>query len=397
MAIGAGAGAVQAHDRLRHRVALDGHGHRRRPACRRLRERDPDPGSHRGQRSRRRRRPSRSGRTGVGVRKERGSAHCLTLFAPACRQYAASRTVVRGARGSRPRRVAAPGDGRALAVTAHRWQTLASGWAVSDRIRQERRPVDRVPGDRRRAPRHRVRPGLRESPRHRLGARALREDPDPSELLRAVIVFDKRGTGLSDRTAGLPTLAERMDDIRAVMDAAGSERAAIVGLSEGGPSSMLFAATFPERTAALVLWLTAARPPLDERDEATQQSEHLDRRLHRRALGRRHLDALADLRLSRPTPATDDLLSRYERNAATPTSARSVFRRSSSSDVRPFLSSIGAPTLLIAHTGDPVMPIDAVRSTAARSLVRGSSRSRSPPTSVGTPTAHRTSTSSRSS
>src|SRR6476469_5695811 len=64
-----------------------------------------------------------------------------------------------------------------------------------------------------------------------------------------VIVFDKRGTGLSDRTAGLPTLAERMDDIRAVMDAAGSERAAIVGLSEGGPSSMLFAATFPERTA----------------------------------------------------------------------------------------------------------------------------------------------------
>ena len=180
-----------------------------------------------------------------------------------------------------------------------------------------------------------------------------------------VIVFDKRGTGLSDRTAGLPTLAERMDDIRAVMDAAGSERAAIVGLSEGGPSSMLFAATFPERTAALVLWLTAARPPLDERDEATRSlntwiddyiAEHWG-------------DGTAMRWLISGCPAdaaTDELLARYERNAATPTAARSVFRRSSSSDVRPFLSSIGAPTLLIAHTGDPVMPIDAVRSTVAQ-------------------------------
>jgi pimeloyl-ACP methyl ester carboxylesterase len=66
-----------------------------------------------------------------------------------------------------------------------------------------------------------------------------------------VIIFDKRGTGLSDRVGGWPTLEERMDDIRAVMDAAGSERAVLHGISEGGPMSMVFAALYPERTAAL--------------------------------------------------------------------------------------------------------------------------------------------------
>src|SRR3954454_17666417 len=68
-----------------------------------------------------------------------------------------------------------------------------------------------------------------------------------------VIVFDKRGTGLSDGCVSVPTLEERMDDVRAVMDAVGSERAAVFGVSEGGAMSMLFAATYPERTQALVL------------------------------------------------------------------------------------------------------------------------------------------------
>src|SRR5271168_47365 len=74
-----------------------------------------------------------------------------------------------------------------------------------------------------------------------------------------VITFDKRGMGLSDRSAALPTLEERMDDVRAVMDAAGSESAALLGMSEGGPMSLLFAATYPERVSALVLWSTFAR------------------------------------------------------------------------------------------------------------------------------------------
>jgi pimeloyl-ACP methyl ester carboxylesterase len=75
-----------------------------------------------------------------------------------------------------------------------------------------------------------------------------------------LILFDKRGTGLSDRVPPdrLPTLEQRMDDVRAVMDAAGSERAALFGPSEGGPMSALFAATYPERTSALILYGTLA-------------------------------------------------------------------------------------------------------------------------------------------
>src|SRR5215472_7022375 len=69
-----------------------------------------------------------------------------------------------------------------------------------------------------------------------------------------LILFDKRGTGLSDRVAGIATLEERMDDVRADMDAAGSERAALFGVSEGGPMSLLFAATYPQRARALVLY-----------------------------------------------------------------------------------------------------------------------------------------------
>ena len=74
-----------------------------------------------------------------------------------------------------------------------------------------------------------------------------------------LIRFDKRGTGMSDRVSGVPTLETRMDDVRAVMDAAGSERAALIGVSEGGPMSILFAATYPERAWALALCGTFAR------------------------------------------------------------------------------------------------------------------------------------------
>jgi pimeloyl-ACP methyl ester carboxylesterase len=73
-----------------------------------------------------------------------------------------------------------------------------------------------------------------------------------------LILFDKRGTGLSDRIGNLPSLEERMDDVRAVMDAVGSKRATLFGISEGGAMSMLFAATYPERTQALILYGTYA-------------------------------------------------------------------------------------------------------------------------------------------
>src|SRR5712691_9645458 len=79
-----------------------------------------------------------------------------------------------------------------------------------------------------------------------------------------LITFDKRGMGMSDRVPGATTLEVRMDDIRAVMDAAGSERAAVMGESEGGPLAMLFAAAHPERTAALILQGAEVRERTDE-------------------------------------------------------------------------------------------------------------------------------------
>jgi pimeloyl-ACP methyl ester carboxylesterase len=91
------------------------------------------------------------------------------------------------------------------------------------------------------------------------------EDPSFSHFLRRLasfsrlILVDRRGTGLSDRVNELPTLEQRMDDVRAVMDAAGAERAALFGLSEGGPMCLTFAATYPSRTSALVLYGTFAR------------------------------------------------------------------------------------------------------------------------------------------
>ena len=74
-----------------------------------------------------------------------------------------------------------------------------------------------------------------------------------------LIRFDKRGTGLSDRLSAIPTIEERMDDVRAVMDAAGSTRAALLGFSEGGPMCIVFAATYPQRTSALILYGSFAR------------------------------------------------------------------------------------------------------------------------------------------
>jgi class 3 adenylate cyclase len=180
-----------------------------------------------------------------------------------------------------------------------------------------------------------------------------------------VIVFDKRGTGLSDRTSGLPTLAERMDDIRAVMDAAGSERAAIVGMSEGGPAAAMFAASHPERASALVLWLASLGPPLAERGEAAQVAfafieSYLAEHWGDGSTMRFLIGAGAP-----QEPAVDELLGRCERYAATPASALAVLRRTYGVDARPVRGAIGVPTLLVAHLEDPVTPIDLVRDTAA--------------------------------
>src|SRR5215218_7691395 len=135
-----------------------------------------------------------------------------------------------------------------------------------------------------------------------------------------LIMFDKRGTGLSDRSVGAATLEERMDDVRAVMDAAGSERAVLMGISEGAPMCLLFAATYPERTQALVLHGGMARsteapdypwaPPADGLLEAASE------------LVMPLLYTGEDIEVWAPTLADDpqakEWLGRYRRAAASP-------------------------------------------------------------------------------
>lgn len=179
-----------------------------------------------------------------------------------------------------------------------------------------------------------------------------------------VVVFDKRGTGMSDRTAGLPTLAERMDDIRAVLDAVQCDRAAVLGLSEGGPAAAMFAATYPERVSGLVLWLAGLGPNIEERDEEERRAvaffdEFVGQHWGDGSAMRFLVGAGAPF-----DQAVDDLFARYERYSATPTAAQAVIRRSFAVDSRPLRNAIGVPTLLVAHPTDPVAPIDAVRATA---------------------------------
>jgi class 3 adenylate cyclase len=172
-----------------------------------------------------------------------------------------------------------------------------------------------------------------------------------------VITFDKRGTGLSDRTLGFGTAEDRMDDIRAVMDAAGSERAALVGVSEGGPLVILFAATYPERAQALVTWGTYARIlmaddyPIGVVPEVVEQVTEAAVR----DWGSGH--ALRFFVANLPDDAqTTMFIARYERSASTPTMVREILRRNVEIDVRTALPAISAPTLVVHRTGDYVVP-----------------------------------------
>jgi class 3 adenylate cyclase len=172
-----------------------------------------------------------------------------------------------------------------------------------------------------------------------------------------LIMFDKRGTGLSDRTVGVPTLEERMDDVRAVMDAVGSQQAALFGISEGGAMSVLFAATYPERTRALVLYGTYGHfsswvvPP--ERIEAA-----LDRLEKNWGTGE-------SLRLFAPSVASDETFklswARFERLGASPSAVVALMRMNSEIDVRPILPSIRVPTFIIHRQGDVRVNVEAGR------------------------------------
>jgi len=180
-----------------------------------------------------------------------------------------------------------------------------------------------------------------------------------------VIVFDKRGTGLSDRVAGWPTLEERMDDIRAVMDAAGSERAALIGVSEGGPMCMVFAAVYPERAMALVLRGTgprfAAGPdwPWGWTEEAVApQLDVAEQNWGTGTVLPFFIQGVADDERAREETG------RFERFAASPGAARQLLEMNLRVDVRSVLPTISAPTLVIHRSGDYVAPVEAGRYTA---------------------------------
>jgi class 3 adenylate cyclase len=184
-----------------------------------------------------------------------------------------------------------------------------------------------------------------------------------------LIVFDKRGTGLSDRVpnAELPPLEERMDDLRAVMDAAGSERAAVFGFSEGGNLSALFAASHPERTRALLLFGTFAKrlrtpdypwaPTSRERDLFCEEVER---------------DWARGIDLARYVPSKlgDEAflrrLSAYFRNSASPGAALTLLRMNTEIDIRGILPAIHVPSLVMNRTGDRSVHVDEGRWMAAQ-------------------------------
>ena len=176
-----------------------------------------------------------------------------------------------------------------------------------------------------------------------------------------LILFDKRGTGLSDRGADVPTFEQRMDDVRAVMDAAGSERAAVLGISEGGAMSALFAATHPERTAALVLYGTFAA--FISWVPTPQQLEHFLRAIDDTWGTGQSLPRFA------PSVADDPRLrrwwARWERLGASPGAAMALMRMNSEIDVRPVLPAIRVPTLVLHRTGDVAVNVQAGRYQAA--------------------------------
>ncbi|HEX4836723.1 MAG TPA: adenylate/guanylate cyclase domain-containing protein [bacterium] len=183
-----------------------------------------------------------------------------------------------------------------------------------------------------------------------------------------LVRFDKRGTGLSDRPRSVSTLEERTDDIRAVMDAVGSERAALFGVSEGASMACLFAATYPQRVHSLIVWGGQAR---------WVQAEDYPWGLSPKA----HAQMIADLRENgvtleyltgsgaglgrRVDPAFLDWFLRYCRSAASPSAAAALEEMNGQIDIRNILPTIRVPTLVMNRTEDPGAHIEAARALAA--------------------------------
>jgi class 3 adenylate cyclase len=180
-----------------------------------------------------------------------------------------------------------------------------------------------------------------------------------------LITFDRRGTGMSDPIAGAPTLEEQMDDVVAVMDAVGSEQAAVVAMLEAGAMACLFAATHPERTRALVLY--QAMPRMSKAPDYDWPLSHEERLKNVQVLRENWGTGAWVLGLATGMDKDESLrawASKLERLAASPSTASALFLMNSQVDVRPVLASIQAPTLVLDRPED-----NAIDSRHARYLV----------------------------
>jgi class 3 adenylate cyclase/predicted alpha/beta hydrolase len=187
-----------------------------------------------------------------------------------------------------------------------------------------------------------------------------------------LILFDKRGTGLSDPVPAesLPTLEERMDDVRAVMDAVGSERAALLGHSEGGNMSVLFAATYPNRTRALVLVGCYAKRTRSEDYPWAPATQERQRHIEDVEAAWGSLDMMPILAPSKVGDAAfEDWIGRYWRHSASPRTAAALLRMNTMIDIRPVLPSVNVPTLLLYREGDRDVRLEEGRYIASR--IRG--------------------------
>ncbi len=176
-----------------------------------------------------------------------------------------------------------------------------------------------------------------------------------------VVIFDKRGTGMSDRVAELPGLEQRMDDLRAVMDAAGMQQAALLGISEGAPLSILFAATYPDRCRALMLYGSFSRFsywfPTEQALEAffgyVEQAWGTGGSLQKFA----------------PSRASDAAFQRWwgrnERLGASPAAVKALMRMNSQIDISGILPAVRVPTLVIHRSGDQTVSVEGGRDVAA--------------------------------
>ena len=177
--------------------------------------------------------------------------------------------------------------------------------------------------------------------------------------------FDKRGTGASDRSARLPTVDQRVEDLVAVMDAAGFERAHVLGLSEGGPVAIALAATYPERVETLALFGSGARIIGDETREERDARRDAEAYFHR-TWG---TEESVTLDVFGPSVAGDPSYRswepRYERQSATPAALAELLDMVEAIDVRPLLGAISVPTLILHRRDDRVVSIAQARETAA--------------------------------